>query len=248
MRFGAEPSGFHVEAAAVDNLSMQICSPPRVFPRACGPAICATLLIVMLPAFAATAPVASKAVPAAAKPAAVLPENPYEAVVPVDDESNASRDKALRLALIEVLKRVVGRSDAATSSVLARASSLVQQYAFQRDEATSALSFRAVFDQSSVEDAIKAEGLPVFGVDPGVVEAWIVQVRGLRSADDYARVLEHFGRIRGVRKVEVAEISEQGLRLRMIVEGGTDRAIQLAEAGGLLRGDGTTGIYVFAGR
>lgn len=230
---------------------MQIRPPSRLLLRASGPVICATLLIAMPAGFAATAPAApaaSKAAPLAPKPAAAVPENPYEAVVPVEDESNASRDKALRLALIEVLKRVVGRSDAATSSVLARATSLVQQYTFQRDEATSALSFRAVFDQSSVDDALKAEGLPIFGVDSGVVEAWIVQVRGLRTADDYARVLEHFGRIRGVRKVEVAEVSEQGVRLRMIVEGGTNRAIQLAEAGGLLRGDGTTGNYVFAGR
>lgn len=230
---------------------MRIRPPSRFSLPASAPVLCAALLTATPAVFAATAPAAAAArtiAPAVAKPAAVVPENPYEAVVPVEDESNASRDKALRLALIEVLKRVVGRSDAATSSVLVRAPSLVQQYAFQRDETSAALSFRAVFDPSSVEDALKAEGLPVFGIDPGVVEAWTVQVRGLRNADDYARVLGHFGRIPGVRQLDVAEISEQGLRLRMIVEGGTDRALPLAEAGGLLRGDGTTGNYVFAGR
>lgn len=234
---------------------MPILLPSRSSPRKRRVGICATLLLALPVPLALGAPPAPAAKPAPpAVPAAPVkpvpaaaPENPYAAVVPVDDESNASRDKGLRLALIEVLKRVVGRSDAATSEVLSDASRLVQQYAFLRDEATGAISFRAVFDPRSVDEALKAEGLPVFGVDADVVEAWIVQVRGLRNADDYARVLQHFTRIRGVRRLDVAELGEQGLRLRMIVEGGTDRAIQLAEAGGLLRSDGA-GNYVLTGR
>lgn len=188
-------------------------------------------------------PVPGVSVAASAVEAA--PENPYAAVVAVEDESDKSRDRGLRLALIEVLKRVVGRSDLATSGILSRASSLVQQYAFVRDEAGATVRFKAVFDRSSVDAALRAEGLPVFGVDPDLVEAWITEVHGLRDAGDYARVVQHFERIRGVRRVDVAGLHDSSLRLRMVVEGGTEPAARMAEAGGLLRGDGN-GNYVLA--
>lgn len=182
---------------------------------------------------------------AAAVVPAPAPQNPYAAEVAVEDESNGARDKGLRLALIEVLKRVVGRSDLATSSILSRAPSLVQQYAFVRDEAAGTLRFKATFDPASVDSALREAGLPVFGVDPELVEAWITEIHGLRDAADYARVVQHFGSIRGVRRVDVAGLHDSSLRLRMVVEGGTDRAAAMAEAGGLLRGDGT-GNYVLA--
>lgn len=209
----------------------------------------AVLAIPMQPAIGAPSSAAKPPAAAAAKPttAAVPAANPYEAVVPVEDESDKSRDKGLRLALIEVLRRVVGRSDAASSQVLSDASRLVQQYGFLRDEASGAVSFRAVFDPRGVEDALKAQGLPVFGLDSDVVEAWVVQVSGVRSADDYARVVQHLTRLRGVRRLDVAELGDQGMRLRMIVEGGMDRVVQLAEAGGVLRRDGA-GNYVYTGR
>jgi hypothetical protein len=94
-----------------------------------------------------------------------------------------------------------------------------------------------------VDNALRAQGLPVFGLNPDLVEAWIVQVRGLDSAGDYSRVVRHFTRIRGVRKVDVDELHDDVLRLRMIVEGGVDRAAQLAEADGLIARD-ETGAYV----
>lgn len=181
----------------------------------------------------------------AASAVEAAPENPYAAVVAVEDESDKSRDRGLRLALIEVLKRVVGRSDLATSGILSRASSLVQQYAFVRDEAGATIRFRAAFDPSAVDAALRADGLPVFGVDPDLVEAWITEVHGLRDAADYARVLQHFDRIRGVRRVDVDGLHDSSLRLRVVVEGGTEPAARMAEAGGLLRAEGN-GNYVLA--
>lgn len=176
--------------------------------------------------------------------AAELPpesQNPYAATVAVDDESDKSRDKGLRLALIDVLKRVVGRSEVATAPILARASGLVQTYGFERDPATGTLSFMATFDPTGVNEALKAAGLPIFGVDTAVIEAWTPLVRGMRSASDYAEVLRHFERIRGVRKVDIESLSEDGMRLRMVVEGGVERAEQLATVGGRIVADGARG-------
>lgn len=180
---------------------------------------------------------AQTAPPAASSPMPPVPDNPYLATVPVEDESDKSRDKGLRLALIEVLRRAAGKQDSAFGPILAEAGSLVQQYGFQRDPATGGLSFRAAFDPAAIDNALKKQGLPVFGLNADVIEAWVTEVRGVRDANDYARALEHFGRIRGVRRVDVAEVRDDGLRLRMIVEGGVAAAARLALAGGVVRAD-----------
>ncbi|MGQ0699296.1 MAG: DUF2066 domain-containing protein [Panacagrimonas sp.] len=188
--------------------------------------------------------------PVFAQPAgapAVAAENPYAAVVTVADESDRSRDAGLRQALIEVLKRVAGSYDPGFSSILSRASALVQHYGFVRDETAGTTKFRASFDPQGVDAALKSQGLSVFGVDSAVIDAWIVRIDGLRDAADYARVMQHFTGIRGVSKVDVDELRDGYLRLRMIVEGGTARAAQLALSGGLLRSVDTDH-YVIAGR
>lgn len=183
----------------------------------------------------------------AAAQAVTLPNNPYGAIVPVPDESPKSRDAGLRLALIQVLKGAVGRLDVATSPILGLAPKLVQKYAFLRDESADTPLFKAEFDPAAVDDALRAQGLPVFGINPDVVEAWVVQVGGLRSAGDYSRVLRHFSRIRGIRQVDVDALNDDQVTLRMVVEGGIGRVEMLATGDGLLRRD-VNGHYVLAQR
>lgn len=184
---------------------------------------------------------------AQAVPAQTLPDNPYGAIVAVPDESPKSRELGLRLALIQVLKGAVGRNDQATSPILGLAPRLVQQSTFLRDQTRPTPLFKAVFDPRAVDNALRAQGLPVFGIDPGLVEAWIVQVRGLRDAGDYSRVVRHFSRIGGVRRVDIDALDDELLKLRMIVEGGVDRAARLAEADSLIVRD-EDGVYVLARR
>jgi hypothetical protein len=176
-----------------------------------------------------------------------LPGNPYGAIVPVEDESAASRDKGLRMALILVLKGAVGRYDPATSPILALAPRLVQQYSFVRDEISGDLMFKAVFDSRAVNDALRGQGLPVFGLDSSVVETWVIQIAGLRTTADYSRVLRHFMRVRGVRSVDVDEVRDDRLQLRMVVEGGVAAAAAEAEKGGMIVRD-ASGQYVLAQR
>lgn len=225
------PCRFQLEVAALDNPGMYSLSSLR---HPMFLAVCLSLLLLLgLP-------------PAAAQnPSAAAPANPYEAVVPVDDNSASSRQKGLRVALIQVLQRVVGRSDSATTAVLARASSLVQYDAFQRDAASGEWRLRAIFDARAVDAAIKSQGLPVFGVDADVVESWAVNVAGVRNAADYARVMRHFETLRGVRRVDLQELQDAQLSLRLVVEGGVSRLETLATADGLLREDGAGG-YVLA--
>lgn len=206
--------------------------------------LCACLAGLCPAGFAQSPPVPASAAPTTSR---TLPGNPYGAIVPVPDESAKSRALGLRLALIEVLKGAVGRTDQATSPILSLAPKLVQQSSFLRDETSDTPLFKAVFDSQAIDAALRAQGLPVFGIDPELVEAWIVQIRGLRDASDYSRVVRHFTRVRGVRRVDVDEVNDDSLELRMIVEGGVDRAAALAEADGLLSRD-ADGNYVYARR
>ena len=170
----------------------------------------------------------------------------FEAVVTVDAESDRSRREGLRKALRLVLRRVVGRTEASTAAILERAEALVQQYQFLRDPGDGTIKFRAVFDPASVTAAVKEQGLPVFGLDPTLVDAWIVEVRGLRTAADYSQVFGLFNELSGVRRLEVSQLVEDRVRLRMIVEGGLERANLLVLSAGLIRQEGE-GAYVFAG-
>lgn len=169
----------------------------------------------------------------------------FEAVVSVEDRTDASRRAGLRKALNVVLRRVVGGSYNSTGQILNRASELVQQYQFLPDPDREGVQFRAVFDPDAVKKAAKRLGLPVFGLDPSLVDAWIVDVRGLQSANDYSRVFRLFKELAGVRRLEVAQLVDDRVRLRMIVEGGIERANLLVLSAGLLQQEGE-GAYVYA--
>ena len=222
---------------------------PPFFPFLPSPRGFAAFLIAMI---AFPPAVAAQVAPAPAPPPAqmqarLLPGNPYGAIVPVEDESPKSREKGLRLALIQVLKGAVGREDPAVSPILALASRLVQQYGFVREATGQALMFRAVFDPVAVDQALRGQGLPVFGVASDLIETWVVQVHGLRSTADYSRVLRHFSRVPGVRNVDVDDLRGDTLQLRMVVEGGVQGVAERVETGGLIGRD-ATGRYVLAGR
>ncbi len=173
--------------------------------------------------------------------------NPYEATVTVKDDSPRSKRDGLRKALFVVLKRVVGHSDERTRRLLDQAGRLVLQYNFLYEVDSEEVKFNAVFDAHGVEAAAKAVGLPVFGIDPNLVEAWIIEVHGVRDAGDYSGAIKHFKGISGVRRLEVAQLQDDTLRLRMIVEGGVKRASGLAQQSGLVQQQGED-IYVYIGR
>lgn len=178
--------------------------------------------------------------------AAPATENPYAARVPASEQTDSARDRGLREALMVVLKRGAGRSDQAFSPILARATQLVQRYGFERDAQTGELFFSAAFDPKGIQSALRGQGLPVFGVEAGVLEYANLLVRNVRSASDYSRVMEGLADLAGVSSVQVMEVRDDHLHLRLVVQGGGEHLSRALRAGGALRAQ-ADGSYSFAG-
>jgi hypothetical protein len=158
----------------------------------------------------------------------------YQASVNVPDQSAGARDSALREALGQVIGRVSGESAVGqASAVLARASQLVQRYGYERDEQKQ-LVMTAAFDPKAVDAALKAQGLPVFGVVAGPVEDVGVSVSGLHSSGDYARVLNALRAMPGVKAVQVRSAEGDRVRLSVRAEGGASRLAGAVSIGGTL--------------
>lgn len=170
----------------------------------------------------------------------------YQARVAVTEESDATRDRALREALMTVLKRAAGRSDVAFSPILGRASQLVQRYGFERDAASGELFFVAAFDPRAVDAALYGQALPAFGVTSGASENAQLLIRGVRGARDYSRVMEQLGGMAGVSGVQVAEVRDDLLLLRVTVQGGSERLLGQLRAGGVMRAE-ADGSYTVVG-
>lgn len=102
---------------------------------------------------------------ATALPASAVPvRGLYESSVAVPDQSAGAREPALRRALASVLVRVTGQRDAsAASSILDRASVLVQGYGYEPAPSGQGLRLRAQFDPRAVDAALRNLGLPVWG-------------------------------------------------------------------------------------
>jgi len=122
-------------------------------------------------------------------PAAAVPmRGLYEASVAVPDQSPAHREPALRRALESVLVRVTGqRHPGAAMGVLDRANVLVQGYGYEKDPDGKGLRLRAQFDPRAVDAALRALGVPVWGVNRLSHVVWIAlrddgPARGLLDA------------------------------------------------------------------
>jgi uncharacterized protein len=92
----------------------------------------------------------------------------YEASVPVADQNPQGRDPALRQALQTVLVRVTGTRnlpEPAASTLLARATTLVQGYGYEAAPTGNGLRLRARFDPRAVEAALRSQGVAVWGAN-----------------------------------------------------------------------------------
>lgn len=125
----------------------------------------------LAPALALAAALLGSALPASAVPVRGL----YDASVPVRSQGTETRDPALRLALEQVLVRVVGTRELpqAALDLVPRASSLVQGYGYESTGSGRELRLRAQFDARAIEAALRARGLSVWGVNRPAHIAWI---------------------------------------------------------------------------
>jgi hypothetical protein len=159
----------------------------------------------------------------------------YSVSVPVTDQGETSRDQALREALGAVASKVSGPQAAAKDSpVVLRAASLVQQYSYSSDD-KGALFLTASFDPAAVDAALKAQGLPVWGIVSGNVEDVALNITGVTTPRAYAHVLAYVRAQPGVKSVNVAEIDGGTLHLRLHAEGGAARLAGAFSVGSVLK-------------
>jgi hypothetical protein len=144
------------------------------------------------------------ALPASAVPVRGL----YEAIVPVRGQGPETRDPALRLALEQVLVRVVGTRDLppAALDLVPRAASFVQGYGYEPTGTGRELRLRAQFDARAIEAALRAQGLLVWGANRPAHIAWIALrddgatrvVLDAASADSRAPAVQATAEMRGL--------------------------------------------------
>ncbi len=162
--------------------------------------------------------------------------NPYEARVPVADQSVPARDRALQEALAQVVNRVGGDGAAnRAADLIARAPQLVQRYGYDVAPLTRQLELVASFDARSIESQLRASGVAVWGVNAAPVEDVRLSIDGIKNAQDYARVVARLRSLPGVRNLQVVSARGSQLDLRLRAEGGAQRLSgALYASGGLI--------------
>ncbi|WP_169577511.1 DUF2066 domain-containing protein [Sinimarinibacterium sp. CAU 1509] len=167
--------------------------------------------------------------------------NPYEARVPVTDQSAGTRDAALREALATIVNRVGGDGAATQAgSLIAQAPQLVQRYGYDKDE-TGATVLVAAFDPRTVDSRVKGLGLPVWGVYAAEVEDIQLMIRGVSDRSSYLKVMALLRGLPSVRRVDVISAKADGLALSVRSEGGASRLNGALLTSGTLTQDYSTG-------
>lgn len=105
----------------------------------------------------------------------------YEAEVPVADQGTDARQQALRDGLAEVLVKITGFADVQQmpelSPLLDKAASYVQQYRYAAGAAGTAV-LQMAFDSRMVNQALRQNELPVWGVERPLLLAWLALEQG----------------------------------------------------------------------
>lgn len=166
---------------------------------------------------------------------AQVPEN-YQATVSVADQSPTARDKALRIALMQVLTQVSGADPGTRAApILTRANTLVRSVGY--DGSGAELQLTAVFEPGAIDTALRQQGLAVNGVTAATLEAVNLSVGGIDSAQTYARVLAHLRAQPGVRNLAVVAAHDSTLQVTLRAEGGAARLAGALGVGSVLRRD-----------
>jgi hypothetical protein len=166
-------------------------------------------------------------------PLAVLATSPanagpatYTGEAPVNSQSDDERVGALKTALANVVIEqtgdagVLARSDVAAAVAKAERYVLEYRYRPNAEGASSRWTFVAEFDSAAVDEMLQRLGLgpvSVGGTAPAEVapsEA-TVWIGGIRSADDYVRVMAYLSRNNFVRTTEPLRARGEGMEVRL---------------------------------
>ena len=158
----------------------------------------------------------------------------YTGEAPVNSQSDEERASALKTALANVViaqtgdPGVLARSDVAAA--VGKAERYVLQFRYKQnaiaaDGSGSRLILVAEFDSTAVDEMLQRLGLaaPTVGgtapIDATPSEA-TVWIGGIRSADDYARVISYLGKSNLVRSAQPSEARGDGMLVKLSL--GTD--------------------------
>jgi hypothetical protein len=152
----------------------------------------------------------------------------YTGEAPVDSQSDDDRLEALKIALANVIidqtgdAGVLSRSDVAAQ--LAKADRYVLQFKYKQnpgaaDTGAPRLTLMVEFDAAAVDKMLQNLGLQSAGVAGAPIDATptdvTVWIGGIRSADDYARVIGYFAKSNLVRTTQPKQARGDGLLVKL---------------------------------
>jgi hypothetical protein len=178
---------------------------------------------------------------------AAAPVGLYAGQVPVASQSDAELAEALKSALGQVLVKLTGDASVLTRPEIAKAvaqpNRFVQQYQYETSLANDngqtqgRLMLVATFNRDGIDRllgdlglaptagaAAPADAAPVVDVRPGTYRIW---VSGVRSAEDYARLMGSFSGNERVRDVQTELARGDGVQLRLSVQGPLQRVLDM---------------------
>ena len=157
----------------------------------------------------------------------------YSGEVPVNSQSEGDRNEGLKAALAQVFTKVGGDASVLAhpdiAKAVADASRYVQQYQFTQDVATSHLMLFAQFDRDAIDQLLGNAGAKSGDAAPAVVDtkpqSYRVWVRGVGSADAYARLVGTLSRNELVRGVQAEQARGDGVELKIDTVGPLQRVL-----------------------
>ena len=178
----------------------------------------------------------------------------YTGQVAVASQSDAERAEALKSALGEVVVRVSGDKGVLArpevAKAIADAERYVQQFSYQQDIVTEAgqtqvrLTLVAHFDRDAVDRLLRNPGstkesppppegqAAVVDATPGSYRVWIA---GVRSPQDYARLIGALSGNEFVREVQVELARGDGVQVRLTSATSLSRLLDNLSAGAVIR-------------
>ena len=152
----------------------------------------------------------------------------YTAEAPVDSQSDDDRLEALKIALANVIidqtgdAGVLSRSDVAAQ--LAKADKYVLQFKYRQnpgaaDTGAPRLTLIAEFDAAAVDKMLQGLNLQSAGVAGAPIDATpsdaTVWIGGIRSADDYARVIGYLAKSNLVKSMQPRQARGDGMLIKL---------------------------------
>jgi len=152
----------------------------------------------------------------------------YTAEAPVDSQSDDARLEALKIALANVIidqtgdAGVLSRSDVAAQ--LAKADKYVLQFKYRQnpgaaDTGAPRLTLIAEFDAAAVDRMLQGLNLQSAGIAGAPIDATpsdaTVWIGGIRSADDYARVIGYLAKSNLVKSMQPRQARGDGMLIKL---------------------------------